>query len=85
MPPRRGCTNHKHNNRGNHVGFCFVNFTTPQYAAAFASRIDSFRFNGSERRVSVKRAKCQGFEENMLQDIVLGHIRWTRFPVSELM
>merc|ERR1711937_863864 len=61
MPPRKGCRQDRRTK--SNIGFCFVNFKTPAAATAFASESGTFTSQGFQKKRSVKRAKCQGFEE----------------------
>lgn len=47
------------------TAFCFVNFKSPHHAAAFVSKPDAFASHVSQQPISVSRAKCQGFTNNL--------------------
>jgi len=63
MPPRKGCQAKKRT-RGN-IGFCFVNFTSAEYATSFANKFHELTFPGFDRKICIRAATRQGYEANV--------------------
>jgi len=45
--------------------FCFVNFKAPKHAAAFVAKSDDLAAKGVANPFCARRAKCQGYAENL--------------------